>query len=53
MLIATPLLAQRGRGSQEPDDTFRFRFVGSQAGNRIASVAGVPGDVNTYYTYYT
>jgi hypothetical protein len=49
MLIATPLRALRGRGSQEPVETFRFRFVGPQAGNRIASVAGVPGDVNTYY----
>ena len=33
-----------------PDvDQFRFRFVGPLAGNRVASVAGVPGDVNTYY----
>ena len=28
---------------------FRFRFVGPRVGNRIASVAGVPGDPSTYY----
>src|SRR6516225_2488023 len=49
LLFVTPLLAQRGRGNQGTTDAFRFRFVGPQAGNRIASVAGVPGDVNTYY----
>src|SRR6516164_6460193 len=49
LLIVTPMLAQRGRGNQESTDNFRFRFVGPRAGNRIASVAGVPGDVNTYY----
>jgi photosystem II stability/assembly factor-like uncharacterized protein len=40
--------AQRGRGPQN-FDAFRFRFVGPLAGNRVASIAGVPGDVNTYY----
>jgi photosystem II stability/assembly factor-like uncharacterized protein len=49
VLTVTPLLAQRNRGTQETVDAFRFRFVGPQAGNRIASVAGVSGDVNTYY----
>jgi photosystem II stability/assembly factor-like uncharacterized protein len=49
LLIVTPVLAQRGRGNQESTDNFRFRFVGPRAGNRIASVAGVAGDVNTYY----
>ena len=28
---------------------FRFRFLGPIAGNRVASVAGVPGDEATYY----
>ncbi|MGC2234445.1 MAG: hypothetical protein WBA09_23310, partial [Candidatus Acidiferrum sp.] len=31
------------------DSQFRFRFVGPRVGNRIASVAGVPGDPSTYY----
>jgi photosystem II stability/assembly factor-like uncharacterized protein len=31
------------------EDTFKFRFVGPRAGNRVASIAGVPGDLNTYY----
>jgi len=31
------------------EDTFKFRFVGPRAGNRVASVAGVPGDPSTYY----
>ena len=48
MVVLLPLLAQR-RGGQESVDAFRFRFVGPLAGNRVASVAGVPGDVNTYY----
>jgi photosystem II stability/assembly factor-like uncharacterized protein len=40
-------------GAQQPesDDAgqFRFRFVGPRVGNRIAAVAGVPGDASTYY----
>jgi photosystem II stability/assembly factor-like uncharacterized protein len=38
--------------AQQPDaedGQFRFRFVGPRVGNRIASVAGVPGDPSTYY----
>jgi len=34
--------------SQE-EGQFRFRFVGPRVGNRVASVAGVPGDPSTYY----
>ena len=33
----------------EPEDTFRFRFVGPKVGNRVASIAGIAGDPNTYY----
>src|SRR5580698_253997 len=48
-LCAVTALAQR-RGAPPTDaDQFRFRFVGPLAGNRVASVAAVPGDVNTYY----
>jgi len=39
--------------AQEPDkedqNKFSFRFVGPRVGNRIASVAGIPGDPSTYY----
>jgi photosystem II stability/assembly factor-like uncharacterized protein len=39
--------------AQEPDpeheSQFRFRFVGPKVGNRIAAVAGVPGDASVYY----
>ena len=39
--------------AQEPDSEqegqFRFRFVGPRVGNRIAAVAGVPGDPSVYY----
>ena len=30
-------------------DALRFRFLGPQNGNRIAAVAGIPGDPSTYY----
>ncbi len=33
----------------EPESQFRFRFVGPRVGNRIAAVAGIPGDPSTYY----
>ncbi len=33
----------------EEDGQFRFRFVGPRVGNRVAAVAGVPGDPSTYY----
>jgi photosystem II stability/assembly factor-like uncharacterized protein len=39
--------AQRGRASQP--DTLAFRFIGPRDGNRIASIAGVPGDPSIYY----
>jgi photosystem II stability/assembly factor-like uncharacterized protein len=49
ILLATTALAQRGRFGGPPEEGFRFRFVGPANGNRIASVAGVPGDPYTYY----
>lgn len=36
----------RRRGGAEG---FAFRFLGPAAGNRVAAVAGVPGDPSTYY----
>ena len=40
--------AQRRQRDGNQND-FRFRFVGPAEGNRIASVAGIPGDPSTYY----
>ncbi len=40
--------AQR-RGGGQGEEAFRFRFLGPAVGNRIASVAGIPGDPDTYY----
>src|SRR5205823_12460446 len=49
-LIAVPAvsLAQRGGGAGQPAG-LSFRFVGPTVGNRVASVAGVPGDPYIYY----
>jgi hypothetical protein len=38
--------AQRRVGAEAQED-FRFRFVGPMVGNRVASIAGVPGDPAT------
>jgi len=48
-MMALSAFAQRGGQGPDAADAFRFRFVGPIAGNRIASAAGVPGDINTYY----
>ena len=45
---ALPSFAQRRRGPGGQDQ-FRFRFIGPTVGNRVAAVAGVPGDPNVYY----
>src|ERR1700750_489112 len=46
-LIAVSLSAQRRGGAQA--DGLSFRFLGPVVGNRVASIAGVPGDPTTYY----
>ena len=33
----------------DPDADLKFRFLGPRVGNRIASIAGLPGDPSTYY----
>ena len=38
---------QRRRGGGA--EGFAFRFLGPAAGNRVAAIAGVPGDPSTYY----
>jgi len=45
---ALPTLGQRRRGPGGQEQ-FRFRFIGPTVGNRVAAVAGVPGDPNVYY----
>src|ERR671925_924226 len=42
------LQAQRRGGGAAPDG-LTFRFVGPVVGNRVASIAGVPGDPSIYY----
>src|SRR5258705_11139866 len=44
---AVSLHAQR-RGGAQPDG-LAFRFLGPVVGNRVASIAGVPGDPSIYY----
>ena len=42
-------VAQQSDPNKDDESQFRFRFVGPRVGNRIASVAGIPGDPSTYY----
>jgi photosystem II stability/assembly factor-like uncharacterized protein len=46
-LVAVSTNAQR-RGPAQPDG-LAFRFLGPVVGNRVASIAGVPGDPSIYY----
>ena len=47
LLLPSSAFAQR-RAQTDPE-RFGFRFVGPVEGNRVASIAGVPGDASTYY----
>lgn len=47
MASMVSLCAQQA--DSEEEGQLRFRFVGPKVGNRIAAVAGVPGDPSTYY----
>ncbi|HEY6213435.1 MAG TPA: hypothetical protein VIW45_14180, partial [Vicinamibacterales bacterium] len=50
--LTAAVFAQRGAappGAPAPSETPRFRYMGPESSGRIASVAGVPGDNNTYY----
>ena len=44
---SVPVAAEQADAA--PDSQFQFRFVGPKVGNRIAAVAGVPGDPSVYY----
>jgi photosystem II stability/assembly factor-like uncharacterized protein len=46
---AAPTPASGPERDSEKKSAFKFRFVGPRVGNRIAAVAGVPGDPSTYY----
>lgn len=48
VMAGVPLAQQRGGGAPRAE-AFQFRFLGPAVGNRVASVAGVPGDPYTYY----
>src|SRR3981081_1248430 len=41
--------AQRRGGGAPSADALSFRFLGPNVGNRVASIAGVPGDPSIYY----
>ena len=52
--LSIGLSAQRGAAPQGPQQTttpepLKFRYMGPAAAGRISTVAGVPGDPNTYY----
>src|SRR3954470_955969 len=46
-ILAVVPAAQR-RAASQPDG-LSFRFLGPVVGNRVASIAGVPGDPSIYY----
>lgn len=52
-LFVAALICISAAYAQQPDaddsSALRFRFFGPHVGNRIAAVAGVPGDPTTYY----
>ncbi|HMD36591.1 MAG TPA: hypothetical protein VKH42_16575 [Vicinamibacterales bacterium] len=50
--LTAAVFAQRGApppGAPVISDTPRFRYMGPESSGRIAAVAGIPGDSNTYY----
>ena len=42
-------VSTRSVAARAPPDGLSFRFVGPTVGNRVASIAGIPGDPSTYY----
>src|SRR5579863_7339925 len=49
IFVCTFSVKAQFRPARTNQNSLRFRFVGPTVGNRVASVAGVPGDANTYY----
>ena len=48
-IIGNVISLHAQQSDSEEEGQLRFRFVGPRVGNRIAAVAGVPGDPSTYY----
>src|SRR5262245_64824697 len=46
---AVGVSGQRRGGNSASGDALSWRWVGPVVGNRVASIAGVPGDPTTYY----
>src|SRR4051795_5906966 len=49
MSVAAIVPSAQRRGSGTSPDALSFRFLGPVVGNRVASIAGVPGDPSIYY----
>ncbi len=49
LVCAVGVSAQRRAGGGASVDALSFRFLGPTVGNRVASIAGVPGDPSIYY----
>src|SRR3954462_3338387 len=49
MSVAATVPSAQRRGSSTSPDALSFRFLGPVVGNRVASIAGVPGDLSIYY----
>src|SRR5882724_10423110 len=47
--LGSPAAGAAAASDSEKESDFKFRFVGPKVGNRIAAVAGVPGDPSIYY----
>ena len=48
-VLGSVISAWAQQADSNDESQFRFRFVGPKVGNRIAAVAGIPGDASTYY----
>jgi photosystem II stability/assembly factor-like uncharacterized protein len=48
-LLGSMFSARAQQSDSDEEGQLRFRFVGPRVGNRIAAVAGLPGDASTYY----
>jgi photosystem II stability/assembly factor-like uncharacterized protein len=49
LLCLTAVSAQRRGGAGASAEALSFRFLGPVVGNRVASIAGIPGDPSIYY----
>jgi photosystem II stability/assembly factor-like uncharacterized protein len=49
ILMSVVVVSAQRRGGSTSPDALSFRFLGPVIGNRVASVAGVPGDPSIYY----